>query len=50
MNKPKVGEDALRRLILENLRRWKEDYEKAGYIPTLELLIADLEEQIKNNE
>lgn len=29
--------------ILEYLKKEKKDYEKLGYIPTLELLIEDLE-------
>ena len=35
--------DKMTKLFVDNLKRWKEDYEKKGFIPTLELLIEDLE-------
>lgn len=37
------GETRILEKILPWLKAKKEEYEKRGYIPTLELLIADLE-------
>lgn len=36
--------------ILEYLKKEKKDYERLGYVPTLELLIEDLEVEISGEK